>query len=310
MVREILEKAAKDDPMRGPAEQKIGDYCASCLNEKEINDQGINALKPELDRIQALRSKTQLAETLAHIHSITFALAAGTDSGSGTALFGFASGQDLDDASKVVAVVDQGGLGLPDRDYYLKQDQKSSELRQQYVAHVRKTFELLGETSAQAAADAKVVMDFETSLAKASLDIVARRDPANLNHKLSLKELQALTPAFSWDRYLASVNAPQTDHYLVMTPDFFKGAGQMIADVPLENWKTYLRWQLVNTSSSLLRTPFVDEKFEFYGRTLLGQKAQTPRWRRCVRSVDRDLSEALGQEFVARAFAADSKERI
>ena len=128
-------------------------------------------------------------------------------------------------------MVDQGGLGLPDRDYYLKPDQKSSELRQQYVASVQKTFELLGEPSAQAAADAKVMMDFETSLAKASLDIVARRDPANLNHKLSFQELQALTPAFSRDRYLASVNAPQTDHYLVMTPDFFKGVGQLIASV-------------------------------------------------------------------------------
>jgi putative endopeptidase len=310
VVRDILEKSASDDPKRGPAEQKIGDYYASCLNETEINSKGITTIKPELDRIEALRSKTQLAEILAHIHSITFALAAGTDSGSGAALFGFASGQDLDDASKVVAVVDQGGLGLPDRDYYLKSDQKSSDLRQKYLAHVQKTFELLGEPSAQAAADAKVVIDFETALAKASLDIVARRDPANLNHKLSLQKLLALTPAFSWDRYLASVNAPQTDHYLVMTPDFLKGVAQLIDSVPLENWKIYLRWQLVNASSSVLRIPFVDEKFEFYGRTLVGQRAQTPRWRRCVRSVDRDLSEALGQEFVARAFAADSKERM
>jgi putative endopeptidase len=298
VVRDILEKAANDDPKRGPSEQKIGDYYASCLNETEINNKGISAIRPELDRIDALRDKAQLAEALAHIHRITFALAAARDSGSGAALFGFGSGQDLDDASKVVAVVDQGGLGLPDRDYYLKPDQKSSELREKYVAHVQKTFELLGEPSAQAAADAKVVMDFETSLAKASLDIVARRDPANLNHKLSFQELQALTPAFSWDRYLANVNAPRTDHYLVMTPDFFKNVGQLIGTVPLENWKIYLRWQLVNASSSVLSTPFVDEKFDFYGRTLVGQKVQTPRWRRCMRSVDRDLAEALGQEFV------------
>jgi putative endopeptidase len=210
----------------------------------------------------------------------------------------------------VVAVVDQGGLGLPDRDYYLRPDQKSSELRQQYVAHVQKTFELLGEASAQAAADAKVVMDSETSLAKASLDIVARRDPANLNHKLSFQELQALSPAFSWNRYLMTLNAPQTNHYLVMTPGFFKGVDQLIGSISLEHWKIYLRWQLVNASSSLLSGPFVDAKFDFYGRTMVGQKVQTPRWRRCVRSVDRDLAEALGQEFVARAFAADSKERM
>jgi putative endopeptidase len=310
VVREILEKASRDDPRRGPAEQKIGDYYASCLNETEINHKGIAAIKPELDRIEALRSKTQLAEALAHVHRITFALAAATDSGSGAALFGLGSGQDLDDASKVVAVVDQGGLGLPDRDYYLKPDQKSSDLRQQYVSHVQKTFELIGEPSAQATADAKVVMDFETSLAKVSLDIVRRRDPANLNHKLSFHELQALTPRFSWDQYLKNVDAPPTDHYLVMTPEFFKGVGQLVSGVPLENWKIYLRWQLINASSSLLSGSFVDEKFDFYGRTLVGQRVQTPRWRRCVRSVDRDLAEALGQEYVARAFAADNKQRM
>ena len=310
VVREILATTSSDDPKRGAAEQKIGDYYASCLNETEINSKRTASIQPELDRIAALRSKSQLPEALARIHAITFSLAAATDSGSGAALFGFSSGQDLDDASKVVAVIDQGGLSLPDRDYYLKPDQKSSDLRQQYVAHVQKTLELLGEPSAQAAADAKVVMDFETLLAKASMDIVKRRDPANLNHKLSLQQLQALTPAFSWDQYLKNVNAPPTDHYLILTPDFFQGVGQLVTSIPLENWKTYLRWQLVNASSSMLSAPFVDERFDFYGRTLLGQKAQTPRWRRCVRSVDRDLSEALGQAYVARAFAADSKERM
>jgi putative endopeptidase len=310
VVREILEKDSNNDPSRGPSAQKIGDYYASCLDENQINQKGIATIQPELDRIAALQNKTQLPEILAHIHGITFALAASTDSGSGAALFGFGSGQDLDDASKVVAVADQGGLGLPDRDYYFNSDQKSVDLRQQYLTHIQKTFELLGEPSAQAATDAKVVMDFETSLAKASLDIVKRRDPTNLNHKLSLRELQALTPGFSWDQYLKKLNAPPTDHYLVMTPEFFKGADQLITSTPLENLKVYLRWQLVNASSSLLSGPFVDEKFDFYGHILFGQKAQTPRWRRCVRSVDRDLTEALGQEYVTRAFPADSKDRM
>jgi endothelin-converting enzyme/putative endopeptidase len=304
VVRQILESASSDDPKRSPAEQKIGDYYASCMDENAINRQGVAPLKPELDRIAALHVMTELPEELAHLHGITFSLA------TATAVFGFGSGQDFDDASKVVAVVDQSGLGLPDRDYYLNPDQKSADLRQQYVEHIRKTFELLGEPSAQAAADAKVVMDFETSLAKVSLDQVKRRDPANLNHKLSFGELQALTPAFSWDEYLKRVHAPATDHYLVLTPDFFEGVDQLMTSVPLENWKTYLRWQLVNWSSSLLSQPFVDERFDFFGHTLLGQRAQTPRWRRCVRNVDRDLDEALGQEYVARAFAADSKERM
>jgi putative endopeptidase len=310
VVRDILEKASADDPKRSPSEQKIGDYYASCMNETEINAKGITAIQPELDRIAALQSKTQLPEELARIHRITFTLAPGTDSGSTGALFGFSSGQDLDDASKVVAVLDQGGLGLPDRDYYLKSDEKSADLRQQYVAHLQKTFQLLGETPVEALAHAKTVMELETSLAKVSLDIVKRRDPANLNHRLSIQEVRALSPAFSWDQYFKSVNAPQTDHYLVMTPEFFKGVNQLIATVPLESWKAYLRWQLVNSSSSLLSEPFVDEKFDFYGRALTGQKVQRARWRRCVQSVDRDLDEALGQEYVARAFTGDSKQRM
>jgi putative endopeptidase len=310
VVRDILEKASANDPKRSPSEQKIGDYYTSCMNEAEINAKGITAIQPELDRIAALQNKAHLPEELARLHRITFTLAPGTDSGSTTALFGFSSGQDLDDASKVVAVLDQGGLGLPDRDYYLNIDEKSADLRRRYVEHLQKTFQLLGETPAQANEHAKTVMDLETSLAKVSLDIVKRRDPANLNHQLSLQEVRALSPAFSWDQYFKSVNAPQTDHYLVLTPEFFKGAGQLIATVPLESWKIYLRWQLVNASSSLLSEPFVDEKFEFYGRTLTGQKAQRARWRRCVQSVDRDLDEALGQAYVARAFTGDSKQRM
>jgi putative endopeptidase len=310
VVRDILEKASADIPKRSPSEQKIGDYYASCMNEAEINDKGITAIQPELDRIAALQSKAQLPGELARIHRITFTLAPGTDSGSTTALFGFSSGQDLDDASNVVAVLDQGGLGLPDRDYYLKTDEKSADLRQRYVEHLQRTFQLLGEAPPQAIEHAQTVMDLETSLAKVSLDIVKRRDPANLNHKLSLQEVRALSPAFSWDQYFQSVNAPQTAHYLVMTPEFFKGVDQLIATIPLESWKTYFRWQLVNSSSSLLSEPFVDEKFDFYGRTLTGQKAQRARWRRCVQSVNRDLDEALGQEYVARAFTGDSKQRM
>ncbi len=310
VVRDILEKASSDDPKRNPVQQKIGDHYASCMNESEIDGKGIAPIKPELDRIGAIQSKTQIPEELARLHQITFALAPSSDSGSTTALFGFGSGQDLDDASQVVATVDQGGLGLPDRDYYLKPDQGSVDLRKQYVEHLAKTFVLLGESSGQATADAKSVMDLETSLASVSLDIVKRRDPANLNHKLSGQELRALTPAFSWDGYLKAIGAPQTNHYLVMTPEFFKGLNGLITSVTLENWKTYLRWQLVNSSSSLLSQPFVAEKFDFYGHTLRGQKVQSPRWRRCAQSVDRDLTEALGQEYVARAFSEDSKQRM
>lgn len=310
VVHDILEKASNDDAHRNPIQQKIGDYYASCMNETEIDKKGADAIKPELDRIAALQNKNQLPAELAHLHQITYSLTTATDSGSTTALFGFSSGQDLDDASKIVAIADQGGLGLPDRDYYLKTDQKSDDLRQQYVEHLKKTFVLLGEPAEEASADAKIVMDMETSLAKASMDIVKRRDPANINHKLSGRELQALTPDFSWDEYLKGIGAPSTSHYLVMTPEFFQGVNQLIANAPLESWKTYLRWQLVNASSSLLSEPFATERFAFYGQALRGQKVQTPRWRRCAQSTDRNLDQALGQEYVARAFGGNSKQRM
>src|SRR5882724_248836 len=311
VLRDVLEKASADDPKRNAVDQKIGDYYASCMDESTINSKGIASLKSELDKIDALKDKSQLAGELAHLHAITAALAAGTDSGAKTALSGFGSSQDLDDASKVVAIADQGGLGLPDRDYYLKDDTKSAETRQQYVAYIQKMQDLIGDNPAQAQAHAKTIMDMETTLAKVSMDIVLRRDPANINHKMSLKELQTLTPHFSWDEYLKAMGgAPPTIHYLVATPDFLRGVDQIIATDSLDDLKTYLRWQLVNASGTLLTTAFADERFDFYGRKLTGQKEQRPRWRRCTQAVDRDLGEALGQAYVDRTFGADGKQRM
>jgi putative endopeptidase len=310
VLKDVLEKASSANASRSVVNQEIGDYYAACMDESAINAKGIAVLKPELDRIDALKSKTQLARELAHLHAITSQLEPPTDSGAETALFGFTSGQDLDDASKVVASLDQGGLGLLDRDYYLKDDAKSVETRQQYVTHLQKTFELLGENSATATAHAKTVMEMETALAKASMNIVLRRDPANLDHKLSAQELRTLTPDFSWDEYLKDVQAPATLHYLVASPDFFKGVNQLIKSESLDNWKTYLRWQLVSASSSLMGQSFVEEKFDFYGRKLVGQKEQRPRWRRCTQFVDRDLGEALGQAYVDQTFGAEGKARM
>jgi len=310
VLRDVLEKAANNDPNRSAVEQKVGDYYFSCMDEASIDAAGASPMKTELDGINAMKSKSQIAAELGHLHAVTFALQPGSDSGASTALFGFSSGQDLDDASKVVAQADQGGLGLPDRDYYFKDDAKSVEIRQQYVAHVQKTFELLGENATQAAADAKVVMEMETALAKASMDIVKRRDPANLNHKMSLQELRALTPNFSWDDYLKGISAPSTEHYLVLTPEFFKGVNELIGSASLGDWKTYLRWQLASESSPLLSKAFADERFDFYGRKLIGQQAQRPRWRRCTAMVDRDLGEALGQAYVDRTFGEEGKQRM
>ncbi|HZR65375.1 MAG TPA: M13 family metallopeptidase [Terriglobales bacterium] len=309
VLKQVLESASKDDSHRSAIEQKIGDYYASCMDESAVNSKGAEVIKPELDRISALTSKEQLAQEIAHLHALTFLLDGQTNSGATTAAFGFGSGQDFDNASLVVAQVDQGGLGLPDRDYYTRDDAKSVELRQQYVAHIQKMLQLLGENSEQAAAESKVVMDMETQLAKGSMDIVKRRDPANLNHKLTLEQLRALSPNFSWDDYLKAVAAPKTDHYLVATPDFYKNFNQLIESESLDNWKTYLRWHLLSDSSALLSQPFVDENFDFFARKLFGQQEQRPRWRRCENYVDRDLGEALGQGFVQRTFSPEAKQR-
>ncbi len=310
VLKDVLEKASSESAGRSAVDQKIGDYYGSCMDEAAANTKGIAVLKPELDRIAALKDKQQLASEIAHLHQMTYSLVPATDSGASTAMFGFTSGQDLDDASKVVATADQGGLSLPDRNYYLAEDPKSVETRQAYVAHVQKMFALLGENSAQAAADAKVVLDMETALAKASMDLVKRRDPANLNHKLTAQELRALTPHFSWDDYFKAINPPPTAHYLVAPPDFYKGMDQLIASESLDNWKTYLRWHLVHASAPLLSDPFVQENFSFYGHQLTGAKEIRPRWRRCVAAVDRDLGEALGQAYVARTFGPESKQRM
>jgi len=310
VLKGVLETASANDPKRNAVEQKIGDYYAACTDEQGINTKSIAAIKPELDRINALSDKNQLAAEIAHLHQITFVLARNTNSGSGTAAFGFSASQDLDDATKVVAAADQGGLGLPDRDYYFKDDAKSVELREQYQQHVRKTFALAGEGEATANTDAQVVMEMETALAKLSMDIVKRRDPANLNHKLSAEELRAMTPHFSWDVYLHDLGVPPTAHYLVATPDFYKGLDKLIVSEPLNNWKAYLRWHLLHDASPQLSQPFVDETFEFYGRRLVGQKQLRPRWRRCVTAADRDLGEALGQVYVERTFGADGKQRM
>ena len=310
ILRDILEKAAVESAGRTATDQKIGDYYASCMDEPGIEARGKAAIRPELDRINALKSREQLAEELGHLHRITNNLTTGTIAGTPSAVFNFGSTQDLDDASQVVAAADQGGLGLPDRDYYLKDDAKSVETREKYTAHIQKMFELLGETPDKAQAHAQTVLSLETALAKASMDTAKRRDPANLNHKLSAQELRALTPAFPWDQYLQTVEAPPTAHYLVTTPDFFKEVSRLMGSTPLDDWKVYLRWQLVHVSARQLSNAFVQENFDFYGRTLAGQKENRPRWRRCSGDADRDLGEALGRAYVERTFGAEGKERM
>jgi endothelin-converting enzyme/putative endopeptidase len=235
----------------------------------------------------------------------------GGDNETNAALFGFSGGADFDNASHNVAQIDQGGMGLPARSFYLDQDEKSKQIRAKYLEPVERMLTLAGEPAAQAKADAAIVMQIETALAKGAMDAVRRRDPKNLNNKMSLAQVKALTPSFDWDRYLALVNAPPSaPHYLVTAPEFFKNLETVLQHEPLDHWKAYLRWQMLHGSANTLSQAFVNENFDFFGHTLLGTEKLQPRWRRCVGAVDALLGEALGQVYVARAFPPESKARV
>ena len=308
--RDTMEKAANKKD-RTQVEQQVGDYWSACMDEAGIAAAAaLHDLNSELHRIEAIQDKAGLIDELAQQHETLPAAWSGGNNQTDAPMFGFGPSQDLDDASLVVLAVDQGGLGLPSRDFYLKDDAKSVEIRNKYQGHVRKLFELSGQTKEEAARNADTVLMMETDLAKGQMDNVTRRDPKKLNNKMSLEQLQALTSAIDWKHYLALVGAPATHHYLVTSPDFMKALNQAIQDHPLEHWKTYLRWHLLHNSAPYLSAAFVDENFAFYGHTLAGSEKMQPRWRRCVRNADRDLGEALGQAYVAQAFPPENKQTV
>ncbi|HUI53852.1 MAG TPA: M13 family metallopeptidase [Bryobacteraceae bacterium] len=298
VLRQILEEAAKLVAGRDAVTQKIGDYYAACMDEKAIDAKGLAPLEPELARIRDLKDKAQLAGETAHFHAI------GAD-----ALFDFSSGQDFKDSNSVIAQFDQGGLGLPDRDYYLKDDPKSVELRQKYVAHVQRMLELAGEKPEQAKADAATVMKMETDLAKGSLDLVSRRDPEKVYHRMTRQDLAALGPDFRWNEYFTASGSPSFESLNVSYPEFVRALNAEIQSASLADWKTYLTWHLVHSTATVLPAPFVQENFDFYGKTLAGIEQLRPRWKRCTDYTDWQLGEALGQKYVERTFGAEGKQR-
>src|ERR1700690_1174041 len=303
-LRTILEEAAKTSEGRGAANdaaKKIGDYYASCMDEPAIEKFGAKPLQPGFDRIAALQSKQGLAE---YVSTTAFPPAL---EGGGT-LFTFRSNQDFKDSTQVIAEADQGGLGLPDRDYYFKDDAKSEELRKAYQAHVANMFKLLGNNPVDAAAEAATVMRIETALAKGQMTRVERRDPPNLYHKMSVEDLQKLAPTFAWSIYFNKTGAGSLASLNVVTPDYFRTLNEEINKETLADWKTYLRWHAAHEAANDLSSAFVRETFNFYGKTLRGREALPPRWKRCTNDVDDDLGEALGQVYVAKYFSPEAKQ--
>jgi putative endopeptidase len=295
-LRGILEAATAPDPGRKAASQKIGDYYSSCVDEKAVEARGADPLKPELDRIAKIGSKAEIADVAAEmVHS--------------GALFRFGSAQNLKDADQVIAEADQGGLGLPDRDYYFKDDPKSVELRKAYVVHVQKMFALLGDQPDVAAAEAQTIMRIETAFAKGSMTRVERRDPKSLDHKMTTGELEKISPDFQWQVYFTKVELPALSSLNVAAPGFFKAMNEELKKESLADWKIYLRWHLIHADAPFLSSAFLNENFEFYGKTLQGRKELRPRWKRCTDEVDGYLGEALGQAYVEKYFSPEAKQQ-
>ncbi len=296
----ILEEASKPSPNRTPNEQKIGDYFAACMDEAAVEKAGATPLAPRLGEIAALKDLAGLAPLLARLHLET--------AGDGT-LFAFGSAQDFAESSRVIAFASAGGLGLPDRDYYVKDDPKSVETRARYLAHVARMLTLLGGDPAAASNEARVVMEIETALAKASLTLVDKRDPHKLFHKISLAELRKTVPSFAWAAYFEALAIPAPPVINVTEPAFYQEVETLLRTRGIDDWKTYLRWHLVAAKARYLSSTFVEADFEFNRKHLRGTKELAPRWKRCVGSLDNDLGEAIGQVFVARTFSPETKAR-
>jgi endothelin-converting enzyme/putative endopeptidase len=270
------------------------------MDEKIVDAAGAKPLQPYLDAIAGMRTKADLAQVAAD--------AAYTSHYRRSTMFVFSSDQDAKDSTQVIASAFQGGLGLPDRDYYFKDDAKSQELRNQYVAHVQKMFELLGDKPETAAAESQTVMRIETALAKGSMTRVDMRDPQKLYHKMTAAQLHTLAPNFQWSTYFTKAGLPALASLNVATPDFFKALSEEIDKEDLANWETYLRWHLVHTAAPHLSSGFVNTDFEYYGKALQGLQQIEPLWKRCSKNVDDQLGEALGQAYVAKYFGPEAKQ--
>ena len=299
VLKSVLEDAAKRAPKTtDPLTKKLGTFYASCMDSTAAETAGITPLKPELARIDAISNRAQLISQIARMHRLGFGGA-----------FGFGGTSDQKNATMIIASISQGGTTLPDRDQYLRNDERTVKLRETYVGHITKILTLAGESKENAAVDATRILNLETALAKAFLPRVALRDPKATYHPMTIAEANAITPGLDWAAFMKEAGAPRVDTVNVGMPDFFKALSIELAQRPLEDWKAYLRWQVIDGSSSLLGSAFSNEAFRF-SSVLSGTTEQLPRWRRCLSYADRSLSDALGKEYVKIAFTPAAKAKM
>ena len=298
LLKDVLEAAAVDRPNRSATDQKIGDFYAACMDEKNLEARGLEAIQRDLNRIAVIQDRKEINDLVVYMFRI-----------GSWPFFRFSSEQDAKDSTRVIAVMDQAGLGLPDRDYYLRTDEKSVDLRNQYLAHIQTVFGLLGLPAADAQKKAAAVLAIETELAKGSLDRVSRRDTEKVYHQMTVAELSALAPAFDWVRFFQILGAPAIQNLNVAVPDFARTVNAVLGQQPLEDLKTYLTWDLVRDNSVFLTASFQQASFEFYEKTLRGAKEMRARWKRCVDLTDEQLPDALGKMFVEKTLGEAGKKR-
>ena len=297
ILRDILDQAQAPG-QHSASEKMVGEFYGACMDESTIEKKGTAPLTPELERINGVQTKTDVIKQVAVMHR-----------NGRPALFAFYGQPDMHDSNATIAYLDQGGLTLPDRDYYTKDDAKSVETRQKYLEHVQNLFELAGDKPDVAAAEAKTVLAVETGLAQASMDRTLRRDPKTRDHKMTVAEIAAAAPNFDITEYFASNGSPKFTTLNVGNPDFFKQVNNQLDTVPVADWKTYLRWKIISSQAPTLTKAFVEEDFLFNGKYMSGQQEMEPRWKRCVKATDQNLGMALGQLYVDRTFGAAGKER-
>ena len=286
------------DPKLAPETQKVGDYYASGMDEQSIEAMRTKPLEEELGRIEAMKDRQDVLTEIGHLHSIGI-----------NAFFNFGAGQDAKDSTRDIAQAVQGGLGMPDRDYYTKQDPDMKQKREKYIAHVTKMLTLLGEPAQKAADDAKRIMALETKLAEASRTRVQLRDPIKNYNKMGVRQLQDLTPEWNWSDYFNKINLLEPGDINVHQPEFFKAANDVFKSTPIDDWKAYLRWHLISATAPYLSKDFVDEEFDFNERTLRGTQQNKPRWKRVIATEDDEIGEALGKLYVGFHFPPEAKAR-
>jgi putative endopeptidase len=298
ILKGILEASAAGKELPGNKYgKKLGDYYAMCMDEAKAETASMDTLKGLLARIDKVKSTKELADLLADFHLQGI-----------NAFFSFGSDQDMKDATQVIGVADQGGLGLPDRDYYLDPSDKNEQIRKAYREHVAKMFELTGVKPADAQKQADTAFGIEKQLAQVSQTRTERREPTNVYHRLERTGLEGLAPAFTWNTYFGGLGIPDIKPINVTAPDFFKGLNGVVQKTPLPDLKTYLKWQAIDEAASALGAAFVEEDFQFRSKNLTGEEKNLPRWKRCVQATDGAMGEALAQPFIAQTFAGKSKE--